>query len=487
MANFISSKSDQSVDHTQGFGSFDFAPYTYQVVEDGPSHEKAAWETSQPYRNENNGDDKAWPRGSFPFMKLPPELRRSIYSIFVDALRGGRKDDSYELGLEDGIRFRLSDTPYEPDSMEIDYNLVVSGPPEQRNVNDNQTSLEVINILNSYMAIQAGKASNRQIPSGWNASSQADEIFDHTSTDEADSTSSDSDYGSEPEDASGLGAAVQNSATSKRWFPTCRVWVSRSMSPKPGCYHSCGAHYEQGSWTLEYKSSHPSHRSSPPYSPPSATTGECYCPAGNFTEIDYCKCSYRQRSDYDDVRNLATAHPQVARELGEMLWSGATLDVEDLEAFPLFAAERPEVLSRLSALVLRPKCCADTFDTVTSELEAVCKIAELYMNLRVCTVVLSTPTTEAEYKADVGLEARAEARLQRLRGWAPLFRGLRVRERFDLQVQGMYSYLHGSFTEAGNRRAEELRVRILEMWLPASLQLGSSTEESRHLCNCSEP
>jgi len=472
MHKFSSSKGDQSVDRSQGFGSFDFAPYADQAAENCPRHEADAWESKE---NRTHGDAKATRLGPFPITGLPLEIRRSIYTVFVDALRGGRKIDGYDLGIGDGIRFRLSDTLYEPDNIEINYDLAVYGPPDQRNVRTNQDALEVVDIFNTYIAIKDETMRLDQVPSGWNASIQtAEGMFENTSDDEAGDTGSDSNSESDLEDTTCQEATLWSSSGLGRWAPAYRIWVSRVKSPASECYHSCDSHNDDGTWTsLAWAL----YCGDPP--PEMAHKSvECECPNGKGSQLDDCICSYRQRADYDNVRHLAAAHPQVARELGEMLWEGATLDVGSLEVFPAFAADRPAALSRVAAMVLHIAACGDAFDTITSELEAVCRLAGGATNLRVCTVVLRTTLAGPDpvlRREDPDAMARAEARLQE---WAPLFRGIRVRERFVVFAQGMNDDCGDEIVRQPlNDNAAKLRERLLEMWQPDCPQPGRLTEE----------
>jgi hypothetical protein len=365
-------------------------------------------------------------------MRLPLEIRYKIYKILIVRLYGGRNQDLHELALGNGIRFKVSDGDYDCAFPEIDFDLVVTGIPDQRNINSNGGPHDVnpVNLFEIYGAVRDDTASDLQVPSGWTASIVTSTKLQDISEDSAENASDESsDDDEEMKQCSEDGVGL--------WRPACGVRVDRAMDPDPDCLDE---RHDKTAF------------------------------------LDDCTCSYRQREDYDVIRRLSHVSSQITQELGACLWENATGDFEDPEVFFLFIRERPAVLRHIKGLVLNVQCYADPFDTLTSNLIEICDFVSKTLDLRFCTIRLFTSLT-SELRFQFG-NTHFLAN-EKVKEWKAAFQSLNIREKFDLRLDRQWG--SATYGEIGSDDIGRLQQTLLDLWLPDCLRQREMAEEAVYL------
>jgi hypothetical protein len=359
-------------------------------------------------------------------MKLPLEIRYKIYKILVAPLFGGRNRDLPEMAVPRGIRFKVSDGDYDCAFPELDFGLSVTAASRQPDCGSGEGPEDFLEI---YKALQYDSASDSQVPSGWTASAGAGDWFQATSEDSAEETSEESsDEGQNMAELFEVNLEDEVSV----WRPACDVQVDRAIDPDPNC---------SDEWH-------------------------------DYPELlDNCRCSYRQRQDYDTIRCLSYVSRQFNRELGECLWENAIVDFEDLEIFFLFFKDRTAVLRHIKGLVLNIQYYGDCFDTCTSILIEICKFVSQNLDLQFVTIRFATQESLLDNILAV----------EKVHEWAAAFRSLQIREKFDLCLvisNVEFSRRDSADTdESGGDDDKKLQQKLLDLWLPDALRQPEMTKE----------
>lgn len=168
------------------------------------------------------------------------------------------------------------------------------------------------------------------------------------------------------------------------------------------------------------------------------------CPHSTAYEL---RCRFRSPHQYQNLRRLSQLSPGVTKELGKTLYPNCTAEFPyGPHPFPVFAAERPAILSMIRGFILHLDCSADFNDTITTELahmlsyfspslrpDSPCrKLAFLTVKLRTSLVDIprwpqenvEVPLTEKQFIMD------------KLREWGPLFRAVQT-DKFLLSLVGV--------------------------------------------------
>jgi hypothetical protein len=169
---------EQSLGYTRGFGTFHFAP-----LDDEGHHvhrrNRATWKAA--------AAAAAPPLkppiipSTFPFMKLPIEIRNKIYACFIDELRGNVKSNAAArctVSTDSGpppncpsLHLYVFDKTFDPDH-ENDNDpvepMLVQGAPDTRSV-DPRTG-QLMNVLEMYKALKEGEWDSEEeakLPLDW--------------------------------------------------------------------------------------------------------------------------------------------------------------------------------------------------------------------------------------------------------------------------------------------------------------------------------
>ncbi|KAK3985259.1 hypothetical protein QBC44DRAFT_385008 [Cladorrhinum sp. PSN332] len=480
------------VDYTQGFGSFDFFPRAFP---DFVPRYVSSQQRIPPKTTTSSTQIKP-----FPFMSLPPEIRRQIYRILLARLFPGRHLHLHKDAIGNGIRFVLNDTPYSPGRVEVDYGLRVAGRPEDRTVDDRASTDDIFyrrHVLETYKAIRAvedkcgansgdGHDYNNghhdhvdggqfQVPGGWISTTRFLQFNDVTCSGEEEEEAQDSDSDSRSEVESDMDGKPP-------WEDPVSVTISRAMDPDPQC--SPRWHEPDADYYLLEKSAGPYRRPEP--DDYNSVTWEA------IRDMDGCTCSYRTPDDYYTVLELSKVSPQFTAELGSVLWANSTIEILEPAVFGMFARTRPAALSFVRGVVLHVACEGNFCDT---EIEAVREVCDFFnfssARLNFFTVVLSMrksttsgPITLAGTGTDQKVYnfcATAEARIKEL---APVFRALEMSRGASFQVrfgQGLLRWQFHIWNDQGldsDLRAAMERApgEIRQAWLPACIR---ENEEAR--------
>ncbi|KAK3348893.1 hypothetical protein B0T25DRAFT_231346 [Lasiosphaeria hispida] len=465
----------KEVDFTQGFGSFNFAPPLFtssDLIFRKP--DKKIYIQEQPFASGPLPEQ-------FPFKQLPPEIRRRIYKCFASELCNDENDGLDARYPNTGIRFFVTDRPFDSDKPEKDasFSIVVAGAPDQRNIDPRPGANEgrPINLLEMYKAIQTGEfeEDDPNLPPAWQNIRNSD-ANEPSSEEEAESSGvegSESDWDSDEAEVAvnlrhgNIATSTQTNQLPTASQPRCAVMIKDRAQDNPHClvhhYHWRGHPEKEGD--------------------------RCYCdsipPTHNSARrMAKCLCSYRPPSSYDHIRRLSQVSKQIAAELGECLWANAMVEFDGPEIFFTFAAERPAALRLIKGIVLRVDCIAGALDTTPVHLGGVLEFVSARMDVLSFGVRLYTFLDALRVKADAD---GAAPPWKKMAGWAPLFRALRTRA-FTVRVTGLSEALPGVPARSNVRVDSELGGLIeraersaLDLWKPDCIREREEGEQVRYL------
>jgi hypothetical protein len=166
-------------------------------------------------------------------MRLPLEIRIKVYKILLSRMYPGRHIHLHENAVGYGARFRINDSPYVPGWLEMDYDVRVTGNPEDRNVDQQASTFDNpgrVNLLDIYKAIQNDPGDQIRVPSSWIATrdcQQPPHIGPETISEEMSADKTDSDIETD-EDTVSLPYDVNP-------FRIVDVAVKRFMDPDSAC------------------------------------------------------------------------------------------------------------------------------------------------------------------------------------------------------------------------------------------------------------
>ncbi|KAF4634814.1 hypothetical protein G7Y89_g3289 [Cudoniella acicularis] len=184
--------------------------------------------------------------------------------------------------------------------------------------------------------------------------------------------------------------------------------------------------------------------------------------------IDDCTCDWRDKQDYENICVLSHISHQFTHELATCLWQNAVLDFEDLELLFDFVRDRPSVLRYVRGVMLTIWGCDDFLDTSTSTLKEVCKCISENFDLNSVTIRLFIPISLVDNLMDV----------EKLKSWTPLFRSLRIREKFEvcLSLCNTEGLITGIILRDGG--TGELETKLSNSWLPDTLRVSSDQKNA---------
>ncbi|KAK0610861.1 hypothetical protein B0T14DRAFT_314764 [Immersiella caudata] len=529
-----------TVDYTQGFGSFDFFPHDTSL-----NVRSLPWRVDDTCISSSERSNVVKGPKTFPFLRLPLEIRRRIYRFLLARLFPGRHLHLHENAVADGIRFVVEDTEYSPGWFEVDYDLHVPGPAENRTVDDRGTSdatFHYIDVLDTYKkstaydklqrqshataAEEADDPDNRDImdidpnfrPSlGWlgtdNFLRQArqptwvDNLRNRSrwelmeGTDDESESSNCSMADSDDCWDSEIQSEADHFDTKHRH--AVNVTIGRVMHPDPFCDVRC--HDPDANW-FSYESPdgpYPDPDLETPAAPPS---GELESFTGTPNDpADRCTCDYRTRDDYRAVHQLSRVSKQFTAELGSVLWANSTLEIREPAAFAVLARTRPEALWLVRSVVLHVSCCGDFSDTDTGLVKLVCDFffpksvaaGEEASRLRSFTVVLSVMSKAVPPGFRHPEDQRrcynfADTARERMKELGEVFRSLEMRPGASFHVRlGCHLptvFLDrsepGSFDMAPSEVGKFVLGKIRPMLLPEGMRKKEEWEREREAGFC---
>ncbi|KAK3389439.1 hypothetical protein B0H63DRAFT_518666 [Podospora didyma] len=410
-------------------------------------------------------------------MRLPLEIRYKVYRLLLGRLFPGRHLHLHQSAVSDGVRFLIDDPPHSPGLMEVDYDLSVTGRPEDRIVDAPTTTPQVssgpsdtlyrqdmlgVNEEDSEMEFSTGLGDcwirkRPPSPGAWDSEPSEEDV----------SESSNSDVQDAPSDLYEL------------HLHPVSVSIDRAMDPDPKCnpcWHELNADY-----LLDDGANGPLQEES------DEDGGERY----EGYDIDDCTCEYREPDDYQAVLNLSRVSRQFTAELGTVLWTNATIEILEPAVFGVLAQKRLVALRSVKSVVLHVSCFGDFSDTPVDAVREVCEffLANTGGKLRTLSVVLSIMDfqsngsgTGARTSAGTIINSRdlvhsyssaAEARLEEL---GAVFRALEMAEgagfhiRFGRGLSGIWP----SWNDQGSRELRAVKERISgeirDAWLPVCIR-----------------
>ncbi|KAK0624263.1 hypothetical protein B0T14DRAFT_495569 [Immersiella caudata] len=176
----IDVEEQDSLSYTRGFGTFHFAPVDdegHDVHRRNRTTWKAAAAAAAPPLKPTTIPS------TFPFMKLPIEIRKKIYACFVDELRDNVKGSAPArrvVSTDSGppakytgpsLHLYVFDKTFDPDYQDDNgpvEPMLVEGAPDARNV-DPRTG-QPLNVLEMYKAIREGRLDSdeeKALPENW--------------------------------------------------------------------------------------------------------------------------------------------------------------------------------------------------------------------------------------------------------------------------------------------------------------------------------
>ncbi|KAK1760237.1 hypothetical protein QBC47DRAFT_2561 [Echria macrotheca] len=435
----------KAVDYTQGFGSFLFEPL--EDVDVG-----VRWTGSAPVT-----------ASDFPLMKLPLEIRRRIYGFVSEGLRH-RHNDVHERSPgfpEPGIRFRVVDHTFDEVMTDEKDTLPgqVQGAPSERNV-DHRTGPEDttrVDLFEIYKSVRTGEfhEDNPNLPSNWRA--LRDDPMDYDSESEAVSSDADDDSDWDSDDVEMKDSTSITNTDGLTVKPRrCAIIVKRPVEK------SCPQH---GQPELQQKGG---------------------------KRASKCLCEPIDTSIYDDIFNLGQTSRQVARELGQTLWTNATVEFDGSQEFFSFLTDRPNALAHVGGIILVVECNSAVADTEKKDLEAIFKVISEQLDLKYMGVELYTTVgRRLDRAAGNSYNAYDESSKtgKKLRDLAPLFRSLKT-DAFTVKLNNVLSKTLSKRPQPAEldwlREVERMEgvveQRVQSMWKPDCMRdEGEATERQYSL------
>jgi hypothetical protein len=340
-----------------------------------------------------------------------------IYSHLLEGLKGGRHDGLERVEPLDGngIHVRLEDGQFIPcvsDDTPGD-GLFVEGDPTDRAATTrgllSPTEEERWNVAFS----ERGDTSQMDIDK---LESMIDETDIPNDEESCSSEVSDEDYG----DGSPYHTRQPYDLT-----------IERSLDPSP----ECEVEYHQQDWLL-----------------------------------DSCACEYRTPDDYEFIRRLSQVSATFTRELGACLWTGATLEIREPEAFLFFVRDHPAALPLIRAVVLRLRCDGDWGDECTTTIDKICHVVSERMNPKFFVVCIGSEPVDASMRSQV-LARRVKSDIEtavkdKLYGeWKEVIRNFNFRGSFILRLVPHYYLPDLDLTEH-----KKLEHEVGNLWMPDTVR-----------------
>ncbi|GAB1314737.1 hypothetical protein MFIFM68171_04947 [Madurella fahalii] len=405
-------------DISQGFGTFNFFPGPYPKCEFFLPSEYPPRGMGERGRDVN-----------FPFMRLPLDIRREIYRYFVDPLLGSGEDHLDAPQLRNGVRFRQVESdwnlnPRAP-NRSLKYGSFDPPPRQQHNANMDAPTHNGQQIGNPY----------------------ADHLINVYRM---------AQLTVDAEDKEELEKGILYLEELRLRPPRC-LTVINTDAPHPQC---CVHTFHP-----------PGRKDTPPH---------CFCSELTTYPLEMViRCRHRDTcfkscssvlakwKDLDYLDSLARVDPQITRELGEVLWENASVELECPELLADFVAERPAAVPLLRGILLNLELNGDPAqDTRTEALAEMLDFVSTH-----CSILSFGVMMWSSYEALLfpGTSPRAK-----LVEWAPLFRSLRTSTfvvRFIMKRRPWFSW-HAD-DQGLNEAHARITAQIWHQWRPDCMQRES--------------
>lgn len=196
------------------------------------------------------------------------------------------------------------------------------------------------------------------------------------------------------------------------------------------------------------------------------------CPQHPFASTDDkgpCECVLEELLGDEFVRCLSHVSRLFSSEVGAVVWQNSVLEVEELDALPVFARFHPKALPLIRGLVLPLSYEEGFLDTKTSELAGACEFINRHLMLKFLSI-------KFRCVGDCLIEIYEE---RKHLSWASVFKTLKLTKQLHIEIIAENCLQMARFYET----PRELEV----LWMPDCLREGRNEEEEHYLSSRKDP